>query len=104
MHEEILEFLPYIDFNCFSLSGIITMCAYLENQQKIMEKVTYCIQCISFCILSLSCWDQIFYQMKTVFVYEEDKNRVSKLGQRWIYTVDKLCWMNGHLCILGIRG
>lgn len=43
MHEEILEFLPYIDFNCFSLSGtcIITMCTYLENQQKIMEKVTW---------------------------------------------------------------
>lgn len=39
--EEILEFLPYIDFNCFSLSGIITMCTYLENQQKIMEKVTW---------------------------------------------------------------
>lgn len=42
--------------------------------------------------------------MKTVFVYEENKNRVSKLGQRWIYTVDKLFWMNGHLHILGIRG
>lgn len=43
LKKKILEFLPYIDFNHFSLTGTIYICHSIssENQQNVKESVTW---------------------------------------------------------------